>query len=423
MLATVPVTDGGGLATPRVGVVEPLAARPSLVRGAGLVGPALTVLNVVGYVLTVGAARAFDHDAYGQLNALLGVLLVLSVPALGVQTVVARSVAQRPRDEPAGARESSLLRWAAWVGVAAAAAAAAAAPLLASFLHTGLAGPLWVAVQIAPMTLLSATLGVVQGHERFTALAGLIGAQALGKLVGLVPLLTGGSAPDLLAALTVGTTLAAGIGLVCVRRAPRPALRVPVPSVRDLGLAVTGLFAVLLLANVDVPVARNLLSGEESGRYAVGSVLAKIAFFLPQAVAVVIFPRLSEPAAGRQLLRKALMVVGALGLVEVLGCLLLARPVLEITFGPSYGSLDTIAWLWVLQGVGLSVVQLLVYRAIATGDSVTARLVGAAAVLEVAALYVVSPAHPRGVIAIATSAVALLAATLLLRSGQEPAPA
>lgn len=85
------------------------SARRSLTRGGGLVAPALTLVNVVGYVLAVAASRALDPDGYGELTALLGVLLLASVPALAVQAVVARSVARRPEGEVVGARERALL--------------------------------------------------------------------------------------------------------------------------------------------------------------------------------------------------------------------------------------------------------------------------------------------------------------------------
>ncbi len=398
--------------------VAPGAAGPraSLARGGSLIAPALTALNLVGYVLTVTAARAFDQDAYGRLGAFLGVVLVVSVPALAVQTVVARSVARRPHGEPKGARERALLERAAVIGTVGSVVVAAASPLLAGFLHTGVAGPLWVAAQVAPLTVLSGAMGVLQGHERFRALAVVIGLQAVGKTLGLLPLLTGGDVTDVLAALTVGTAAAAVAALVLAGVGPRASLAGPLPSLVQLRQAATSLLTVLVLANIDVLLARNLLSGDDSGRYSAGSVLAKVAFWLPQAVAVVIFPRLTEADGGRELLRKAMGLVALLGLVELLGCVLLARPVLELTFGASYGSLDTIAPLWVLQGVALSIVQLLVYRAIATGDPVPGRLVAGAAVLEAGCLLVVHPTGPRAVIAIAAGLVTVLLATLLIRS-------
>lgn len=390
-----------------------LEGRTSLTRGGSLVAPALMLVNVSAYVVTVAAARGLSKDAYGSLVALLGLLLVGSVPGIAMQAVVARTVAAHRSS--AGA----LLRRCLLLGLAATAVASAAAPLLAVFLHTGVLGVLLVAVQLAPFAVLSGAMGVLQGSERFAALALLILAQAAGRLAGIVPLLLGGTTDGVLLALTLGTVAAAAFAVAVVGLP----VRGPSFGVREVVHATSGLLALLVLANLDVLLARNVLSGSQSGRYAVGAVLSKAAFWLPQAVAVVVFPRLSDPVGGRALLRRSVLLVSALGAVEVLGCLLLARPVLELTFGTTYGSLAPYAWLWVVQGAALSVVQLLVYRAIATQDRVTGALIGGAAAVEALVVLLWQPSRPVGVVLVAAVAAVATTAVLLVRSSVTRAPA
>jgi O-antigen/teichoic acid export membrane protein len=393
-----------------------ISSQVSLARGGSLVAPALTLVNIVGYILTVAAARVFDKSTYGELNALLGVLLVLSVPALALQAVVARAIARRPAGEAPGTRERLLLQRCVVVGLGVSALLALLSPLLAAFLHTGISQPLWVALQLLPFAVLSGAMGVLQGAERFKALALVIVAQAVGKGLGIVPLLLDGSTDEVLAALAGGMFLTVAVALMVLRPEARGPAPEDLPGPRDLLLAISGLLALLVLANLDVLLARNVLSGDQSGRYSAGAVLAKAAFWLPQAVAVVVFPRLSDAELGRKVLQKAVLVVTALGALEVLGCLVLAKPALEITFGAQYGSLSGIAPLWVLQGASLSIVQLLVYRAIATGDPVASRVVGVAAVLEAAVVLVVRPTTPTPVIAVAVVVAVALATGLLTRS-------
>lgn len=392
--------------------------RRSLARSGGLVAPALTLVNVIGYLLAVAASRALDADGYGELNALLGVLLVASVPALALQAVVARSVARRPARETPGPRERALLFRACATGAVVSGLAALTAPVVAAFLHVGVAGPLWVAAGLLPLAVLSAAMGLLQGAERFGALALVICAQAAGKAVGLMPLAVDGDPATVLAALALGTAVAAGLALALVSRGSSPGPRSPLqlPGVREGAAAASGLFALLALANLDLLLARNVLPGDESGRYSVGAVCAKAAFWLPQAVAVVVFPRLSEPDAGRAVLRRAVLVVVGLTLLEVAGAVLLARPVLELTFGESYGSLAPLAPLFVLQGGALSVVQLLVYRAIATRDPLPGRVLLLALPVEAAVILTVDPRSPGPVIAVATAVAVLLTVALVVRS-------
>jgi O-antigen/teichoic acid export membrane protein len=397
------------------------AGRRSLARGGGLVGPALTLVNVVGYLLALVASRTLDEDRYGELTALLGALLVASVPALALQAVVARSLALRSAEEPAGPRERALLERSVVLGLGVSAVGAAVAPVVAAFLHCSVAGPLWLALGLLPMAVLYAAMGILQGEERFGLLALLIVGQAVGKAIGLLPLAFGDGPSTVLAWLTGGTALTALGGLAFVAHATGslPRTRVSaLPHVGEIAAAAGGLLALLALANLDLLLARNALSGDESGRYSAGTVCAKAAFWLPQVVAVVVFPRLSELDAGRAVLRRAVLVVASLGAVELVGSLLLGRLALEITFGQGYGSLGHVVPLFVLQGAALSVVQLLVYRAIATRDPVPVRLVLAALPVEAGLVLGLQLDRPVEVIAVAATVAVVTTLLLLARSGR-----
>lgn len=397
--------------------------RRSLARGGSLVGPALTLVNVVGYALALVASRRLDQDRYGQLTALLGALLVASVPGLAWQAVVARSVALRPSDEVPGARERALLLRSVVAGVVVAAVAVGLAPLVGVFLHASLAGPLWLAAGLLPLSVLSGAMGLLQGAERFGGLAVLIGAQAVGKAAGLVPLAYDGGPAAVLAFLALGTGAAAVAGVVLSARGGRHAGRpgralAELPGFRETTSAAVGLVALLALANLDLLLARHLLSGSDSGRYSAGAVCAKAAFWLPQVVAVVVFPRLSDPEGGRAVLRRAVLVVVGLGAVELVGAALLGRVALEVTFGHAYGSLGPLVPLFVLQGAALAVVQLLVYRAIATRDHVPVRVALVALAGEAAVVLGLRLSTAGAVIGVAAGVAVGLTVLLLLRSAR-----
>lgn len=412
-------------------VVDPGDARErgglaSLARSGSLVAPAMMVANLSGYLLAVVASHALAPEGYGELSALLGVLLVASVPALALQAVVARSVARRPPGEPAGARERAALVLSARLGLGLGLAGAALAPLVGAFLHTGLAGPLWLAAGLLPLAVLSAAQGLLQGDERFGALAVLLCAQAAARVVGLVPLLLGGGAGSVLAGLALGSALCATAVLVVGRLASPARTRATtsrsarqqaaavapalpgLPTVRSTAQACGGLLALLLLSNLDLLLARHRLPGDASGAYAVGAVLTKAAFWLPQAVSVVAFPRLADPRAGARVLRSAVLVVAALGASAAVGALLLARPFLTTAFGEQYAPLASRAPLFVVQGAALALVQLLVYRGIALRrGSATAWVLGAVVVEAVVLLLLPAPGLGQVVAVAAATAVAL----------------
>src|SRR6266540_3909253 len=129
------------------GVAAPLAAGPSLARAGLMVAPAMAV-------------------AYGALGALLAVILIGTVPGLALQAVVARHTALRAGDRRAVAELwSRTLVAVSWVSLGLGLAVAA-------FLHLGSIVPaLWLAANILPLPLVSALQGMLQGVQRFGALA------------------------------------------------------------------------------------------------------------------------------------------------------------------------------------------------------------------------------------------------------------
>src|SRR4051794_32379339 len=79
-------------------LLEVPAAEPRsrFLGSAAVVSVAFLGVNALAYVFTVVSARALAPAAYGELAALLSVLLVGSVPAPGVQTTAALFLGGRP---------------------------------------------------------------------------------------------------------------------------------------------------------------------------------------------------------------------------------------------------------------------------------------------------------------------------------------
>src|SRR5688572_3475550 len=89
-------------------MVEPLIRRPGVAGPGAVLGPAALVsvaflgANALAYGFTVLAARSLAPAAYGELAALLGLLLVGTVPATGLQTAAALHLGRRgPAADPA----------------------------------------------------------------------------------------------------------------------------------------------------------------------------------------------------------------------------------------------------------------------------------------------------------------------------------
>ena len=62
-----------------------MRGRGAIARGAGLVAVGMTVMNAAAYAYTLLAARLLGPEGYSAVAALMGVVLVVNVLALGVQ--------------------------------------------------------------------------------------------------------------------------------------------------------------------------------------------------------------------------------------------------------------------------------------------------------------------------------------------------
>jgi O-antigen/teichoic acid export membrane protein len=369
-------------------MVEPRIRRPGVAASGGVLGPAALVsvaflgANALAYVFTVLAARSLAPAAYGELAALLGLLLVGTVPATGLQTAAALHLGRRD----SAADPAAVGRWHATAltgGLTVAALAVLAAPLIGRLLHvTDAATLFWLAALLLPHTLVAGYQGLLQGTRRHARLAVVAAVFATGKLAGgTAGLLIGGSPTATLAGMTAGASAGALAGWAATGR---PGLNgtLGTPLRASLSASATLLGFVVLL-NLDVLLARHHLPAGQSGEYAVGAIVAKVAFWLPQGVGVVLLPRLADPEHRRRLLTTGLMLVGSVGLCLVLATAVLGAAALPFVGGSAYGgSLGSAAWLFAALGTLLAIAQLLLFSGMAAADRGATAAVWLAALAE-----------------------------------------
>ena len=340
--------------TPSAGPAERTATAGGIAAAVGT-----TAANVLSYGLSLAGARLLAPAEYGVLVALLAVTLVASVPALALQAVVAVRVVRA-----SGADRRRVTAQSIGLGLAAGAVmlvvGLAAAPVLERFL--ALAGPqeaIWVAVAVGATTVLAVLQGVAQGRQDFHRLALILVVYAGLRLAGgLAGLLVFDSVAGTLAGVAAGVAVSVLVAWVLTGR-PRPARGRW--QVGELLVACQALAGLYLLTNLDPVLARHYLPATEAGLYGAGAVLAKAAFFLPQAVVLVLFPRLaSSPRPGRTLWLGLAALTG-LGLVMTAVTRLAGGLAVTAVGGAAYQELAAHAYLFVAVGSALGVVQLLLY--------------------------------------------------------------
>jgi O-antigen/teichoic acid export membrane protein len=353
------------------------------VSDAVVVSAALIGSNAAMYLLAVLAARMLVPAAFGELASQLNVLVVGVVPAMGVQMAVALKTARTvAAGESWDSRTGSTFGLGLRAAVIASGCGLLATPGLVALLHLeSAAAPLCLAAALFPLTLIGTFHGILQGSRRFTALARLVALEGIGKAGGaLSGLLIAGSAAGALAGIAVGTSVVAVIGWITCHR---PRLAAPERGSLSAVLhAVAGLAGIIVLVNLDLVLARHELPAAAAGGYAVGAIVTKIAYWLPQAIGVLALPRLAEAHRKARTVMLALGLCAAINVLFVGGTLLFPGLVVRLVGGAQYADAGLPMWLFALTGSLFSLVQLLLYSRIASSDRATTIAVWAAVAIE-----------------------------------------
>lgn len=362
--------------------------------------------NVAGYLLQLLAGRWLGVTGYSEFASLLAVQLLCAVPALALQNVVARELVR-------GAGTAALrgLQWRCAVIVAL--AAAALVPLVAVTLNVGVAATA-AALGAAPaLVLLSGEQGMLQGGRRFRALGAVLGAAGIARVApALVILALGGGATLALWGAACGVAVAALLARI-VAGAPSARVRTvepgevaAAPGVLPVLRAAQVQAAMMALSSADLIVVRIVLDDVDASRYALGTIATKIAFWLPQAVGVVLYPRMAQPTHSASAIRAALAVLSGIGLVAVLGAAL-AAPLAPLLAGEDYAPIEGLLWVFALHGALLAVLQGAVLSAIAVDRTSLAMVAWLGLAVEVTLMLSLA----RSVPALIITAVSVAATT------------
>lgn len=391
--------------------------------GAGLVSSGLALVtvgamtaNVLSYLLHLLAGRSLLPEGYGEFASLLTAQLVLAVPALALQTVIARTVARG-----GGGAEARALTYRS-AGVVAV-LAAAAVPLLAWLFDTGLLTAAAALIAAPLLVLLAGEQGLLQGRERFAALGGVLAAAGLGKVLPAVAVLWLGAGPaGALAASAAGTAVVVlGARLLGSRVLGAGEGLAGSADVAAVLRASQVQLVLIALSSIDLLMARAVLTETEAGLYAMGAVATKAAFWLPQAVGVVLYPRMSRPEQSLKAVRTTLAVLLGIGAVVVVAAAV-AAPLIPLLVGEDYRPITGLLWLFALEGAVLALLQGALIGAIArerTALAVVAWVgLGVEAVaLSLAGSMVAMLVSATVCVAVTTAAMAALVLRSVARSG------
>lgn len=350
------------------------------INAEGMAGPAFVMLlaTVVGggcnflYQILMGN---FIQNDLAELNTLLGILYIASVPSSAVQNVIIRYVS---KFKVMG--EESMVAWLlkrimifaslAGVAIAVLLLMILSVPSVASTIKVTSTLPvLLIAIGVVISMISPVGQGAMQAFQRFTPYGALtVGNFVLKLTIGVGMVLLGYGISGALGGVVVGLAFACGASIIFVRKyffmASKPAegkdiWRFTIP-------ATVALLGYSVITQADVIFATSLLPATEADAYSAASQLAKIILYLPGAVSTVMFPKISKAHAESQLtsnnvdetsriLRAAFIMTVALSGLVVAVYFLFPNTVINVLY-PLVAYKDQIAP--ILQWLGVAIMLL-----------------------------------------------------------------
>jgi O-antigen/teichoic acid export membrane protein len=359
---------------------------------------AFSVVNLSNLTFHILVSRLIGPNGYGQLAALLSVVLIVSVPVGIFQTIAAKrvSVLRAAGDEQlSGEMLKSMARTLTLIGAIGMVILLMLAPLLAIFLRM----PLGPVTLIGPYVLVSLLTGLgygaLQGALRFAALSFAVVTGVLFRLaLGIGLAHAGFGVSGAMVATVAGAALSGALALGLARMVQGVRIRRRLdlePFRRDFRTALLALGVFALLSQFDVVLARHYLDATEAGLYSGAALIARALFFVPGVVAMVAFPRFAEvkgsgPAARRWLKLSTLAVIAIVG--AMLPVVILWRDlIVSVALSKSFeGSSSLVPLLSTAMGA-MALVSLLTYFHVAA-ETHAYRLVAVALATETALIAI-----------------------------------
>ncbi|HVL91073.1 MAG TPA: glycosyltransferase [Actinomycetota bacterium] len=351
----------------------PAGERQESVRHVAFFVATVAGANASAYAFHVLMIRLLGTSRYGALAAIVGILTVTAVPLAAVQAVVAKRVAN-----PGGRSEAevvgSALRFGAAAAISIAVVVTLASPLLSSFLDIGLADTVLALAGLAvPSCLLPVGRGVLQGRRRFPTLGLSIITAMVGRLAfGLAFVVAGLGLRGAILALVIGEFVALAVTFIPLRTdlvGSRSMSEVVREMMLDSASAAGALTAFWTLVSIDVVLARAWLPADVAGVYATAAVVGKTVLYLPNAVALLVFPRLAEQPRGleaRRTVVRSLAVVAGVGVLASVG--IAAVPAAAaFVFGSGFYRASGTAALLACSMTAFGAVHILIYYCLAIG--------------------------------------------------------
>ena len=316
---------------------------------------ATALANVFSLLYQLFMVRALTPADFGLLDKLMGLTLLVSMPTGTFQAVVTKFIAGFKAEN-----DFIKIRAFLWLFLKKLGGLGIMALLFFLIFRVEIGAYyktenifliIMVGLLLIISTLLPLNLGALQGLQKFKSLgAASILSSFLRLMLGAAFVKIGFNVAGALAALIIAGLTAFLAAFIPLRKyflfESNNAFKNKTEELDIKGIykyclpAFIALFSFALLTNMDLQLISPYFSAEDAGYYAVARMLGKIILYLPGAVTIVMFPKVSEYYTLNkdtiQILKKSLWIVGSICLFAGIICSIFPELIIRLLAGKVY---------------------------------------------------------------------------------------
>ena len=285
---------------------------------------ATTLANIGAFLFHSYMLRHLSPADFGILYAMLALLMIVSIPAMTIQTVITKYASHFKAHNQYGKIRFLFfhsLKKLLLYGVTGFLIFLALSGHIARFQQLPSRAPVAIIGFILLFSVIApAAGGIIQGLQRFNYLGwSMILGTGFRLLSGIILVIIGLGVNGALSASIIGILFGLFIIFLPLRSLfqGRTNERVDFKEIYQYSAPVVlTLLCFMILTNVDAVLVKHFFSPLEAGNYSAAALVGRIIIFLPMAIAIVMFPKTSELYAQKKdsliILKKSLIYVGLL---------------------------------------------------------------------------------------------------------------
>lgn len=320
-----------------------------LIKDSFILFAATVVVNLSNFIFHIFAANKLGPENYGVVSTLLGMIIIVAMPAQALQMSIVKSTAEYKARRRFGAIEALFRKTTTWfliMGAVYFTCFVAGSQLLMDYFAISDRMLIIILGAIAAMSLLMPVVrGMLQGLQKFMSLGINQIVDALSRLSFLlIAVAAGWSVRGALGASFVGafTAFAVGVGVLLFLFRYKEDKKVEVIKKKEFfGYAVPVFGATLgfwLLSYMDLFLVKHFFNPYDAGLYSATQIIGKAFIFFSAAMVTVLFPKVTESHALKKdtfgMLLKSLGLTAAVCALGIIVCMVF--PQFIRVFGKDY---------------------------------------------------------------------------------------